>query len=258
MNDRDGLIPYTLTSGGVPVQFANAGKPFGFIVFNGEALGIEGWEAKTGSQMFGSFASGYGANDDWLISPLLPGTAQTVKFYAKSITAAYGNESFEFFSSADLPIVSAFRKIDAVASVPEEWTEYTFTLPEGARYFAIRCTSNGTFAFCVDEITFTPESPYAGLTVVGYNIYRDGEKINDAPVAGAGYIDADAEPGNHIYTVTTANARLRLKVPQARTLRLPRSTANCCSTEFLRPRQLLMSPPEYSLLVLPERLSKLM
>ena len=203
MIDRDGLIPYTLTSGGVPVQFANAGKPFGFIVFNGEALGIEGWEAKTGSQMFVSFASGYGANDDWLISPLLPGTAQTVKFYAKSITAAYGNESFEFFSSADLPIVSAFRKIDAVASVPEEWTEYTFTLPEGARYFAIRCTSNGTFAFCVDEITFTPESPYAGLTVVGYNIYRDGEKINDAPVAGAGYIDADAEPGNHIYTVTT-------------------------------------------------------
>ncbi len=90
-----------------------------------------------------------------------------------------------------------------MAEVPERWTEYSYDLPEGARYFAIRCTSNGTFALCVDDLTYIPESPLASLSIQGFNIYRDGAIINDANVDTPNYIDTGAEPGDHTYTVTT-------------------------------------------------------
>jgi len=203
MIDSDGLRPFDMTSGGNLVTYPNSGKPISFIVLDCEEFGVEGWEAHSGTKMFVSFASNYGCNDDWMISPMLSGAAQTIKFYAKSITHMFGAESFEFFYSSDLPVVGAFRKLHTVAEVPERWTEYSYDLPEGARYFAIRCTSNGTFALCVDDLTYIPESPLASLSIQGFNIYRDGARINDANVDTPNYIDTGAEPGDHTYTVTT-------------------------------------------------------
>ena len=54
----------------------------------------------------------------------------------------------------------------------EEWTEFTATLPEGSKYFAIRHTSTDVFGVILDDITFN----YAGV-VNQYRIYCDGTLV---------------------------------------------------------------------------------
>ena len=47
----------------------------------------------------------------------------------------------------------------------------------------------------------------ADLTLVGYDIYRDGVKINDEPVGETEYVDTDAADGEHSYVVITVYDR---------------------------------------------------
>ena len=89
-----------------------------------------------------------------------------------------------------------------VAEVPTEWTEYTFDIPKGAKYFAIRCTSNDKFIFLVDDVTYTPAGTPSDLAIVGYNVYRDGIKLNAEPVEEPNYTDATVTDGEHTYAVT--------------------------------------------------------
>ena len=55
----------------------------------------------------------------------------------------------------------------------------SFDLPEGATHFAVRCTSPMGYMLLVDDITYRPAGKGAPLEIKGYNIYRDGVKIND-------------------------------------------------------------------------------
>lgn len=94
-----------------------------------------------------------GKTDDWLISPQLSGTAQTISFFAKSTKPNYGNESFEVLASSTGKETADFVLVKAVESVPGEWTKYDAELPAGTSYMAIRCTSNDIFALAIDDIT---------------------------------------------------------------------------------------------------------
>lgn len=170
---------------GMVVEYKNFGAKMAFQVFDGPSLGLTGWTAHTGNQMFVCFGSQVGKNDDWMISPELPGQAQTITFYAKSITAQYGYESFEVLYSTGSVETDDFVIIGSTnVNVPTSWTKYEFELPEGARRFAIRCVSDDKFAFCVDDIEYIALDPVLStLEVKGYNVYADGVKINDALVA---------------------------------------------------------------------------
>lgn len=56
----------------------------------------------------------------------------------------------------------------------------------------------------VDDVTLRLKScDPIELTFGGYNIYRDGTKLNDAPVAATEYTDASPLAGKHTYMVTT-------------------------------------------------------
>ena len=204
MIDNDGVVPFSFTNQGARVDFPNSGRPIGFMVFDPSFLGLEEWAAHSGKQMFVSFASGGAPNDDWMISPRLSGEKQTVKFWARSLTHQYGAESFQFLYSTTDTKLSSFTRVNTVSEVPEQWTEYSFEIPEGARWFAIRCTSDGTFALFVDDITFIPAHPADGLTLSGYNLYRDNEKVNDQPITGTSYLDATAKPEDKPGYVLTA------------------------------------------------------
>ena len=151
-----------------------------------------------------------GTNDNWLISPELSGNAQTVSFWARSFTIAYGEE-FEVYYSMGGKNVDDFVKVDDVtnypsgdfACVPEEWTEFGFAVPEGARYFAIRHMSYDTYALYLDDFVFeTSGNLPADLDIEGYNVYRDCEKITGAPVDGITYLDAGLANGEYTYHVT--------------------------------------------------------
>lgn len=141
-------------------------------------------------------------SDDWLISPELSGLEQTVRLFARSYDESY-KESIELLYSVCDTDTANFVVAETYRQLPMEWTEYSFKVPAGAKYFAIRCISDDKFILLVDEITYQPLG-YGGSarSVKGYNIYRDGELINAALVSGTAYRDENVADGNHEYCVT--------------------------------------------------------
>lgn len=113
--------------------------------------------------------------DDRLVSPRLTGKTQTISFYARSYSSTYP-ESFEIMVSSTGNESSDFKTIASKASIPAEWTLYSFSLPEGTEYFALRCVSLNKFMMFVDDITYTPASA-SELTLEAYNLWRDGSLI---------------------------------------------------------------------------------
>ena len=195
--DADGSKTYGIQD----VEFPGTAEPMAYIVLDATFESFnETFAAFNGDKYLASFAATSKENDDWAISPELTGDAQTVSFYAKSYTAQYGNEEFEFLYSTTGTALENFISLGEVHDVPEEWTEYTYELPEGAKYFAIRCISKDRFVFMVDEVSFTKVD--AAPVLAGYNIYRDGVKINAELVTETSFVDETAEVGEHTYHVT--------------------------------------------------------
>lgn len=122
------------------------------------------------------------ANDDWLISPELYGGRQTISFNACSQNLAYGYETFEVYASSATTALSDFKKVLFETPVGLEWEQFFVTLPAGTRYFAIRCTSNNRYFFTLDDITYIAKGEPRPMTLMGYNVYRNGVQLNSALV----------------------------------------------------------------------------
>lgn len=149
--------------------------------------------AHSGHQyLVSTFSYSGGANADWLISPELSGDAQTITFYARSFNSSYGLEDFQVLYSKTDNDIASFTEAAEYIGAPTEWTAYSVNLPAGTKYFAIKCISDDKFMFFLDDVTYVPaNSETMDLSIVGYNIYRNGVKINDAPVAETNYVDFD-------------------------------------------------------------------
>lgn len=179
------------------------------------------------------------ASDNWLISPLLSGEAQTISFDA----ATWGYNGYErmqvLYSSTDNNpdnfvmldeqyLINA-KEDNESGDVTVRWNKIEVSLPAGAKYFAIRNLTNGTVteasALMVDNIKC---SAYIFDNVVdGYNVYRDGERLNDELVSGSTFVDSNLWIGTytyHVETVYTGNRLSRLSNPLVLTVnefRLP-------------------------------------
>lgn len=162
----------------------------------------ESFAAHSGTKYLASmFRYDDGQVDDWAISPELSGNAQTVSFYAKSYQSQYP-ESIEVLYSTGSKDTKDFVVAKAASVVPGEWTEYTAELPAGAKYFAIRSCASSSFMLMVDDVTYETLSGFGDLAVVGYNVYRDGVKLNAEPVAEPAYTDKAVAEGTYSYVVT--------------------------------------------------------
>lgn len=185
-------------------EFPNMGMPQAFTVLNPAAAGMStGWSAHSGQKLLAAFASGIGPIDHWLISPELSRAPQTIRFFAKAYSANYA-ESFEVLSSSESIDRSTFRQLAShtTAKNDTEWQEYSVDLPEGSKYFAIRAVSDDTFALLIDDVTFMPDTcGVQHIQLQGYNVYRDGVKLNSDPVGQASFTDSNVD-GTHSYRVT--------------------------------------------------------
>ena len=118
----------------------------------------------------------------------------------------YTPESFEVLYSTTTPTVEAFTKIGDTYDIANVsgWEEFKVELPEGARYFAIRCVSDSKFALMLDDITYIPVGATTEeLSLVGYNVYRDGVKANAEPLPETVWYDDHVTEGtNYSYQVT--------------------------------------------------------
>lgn len=189
--------------------FPGRNEPMAFIVMNpGMVQRLNGtladtWPAHSGEQYMATFCAVGGDNDDWMVSPELSGNAQSISFFAKSGSETQGHEMFEiYYSTGDNTIESMIKTGDEVYKVPAgEWTEYTIQLPEGAKYFAIRCISHDRCALMIDDMTYESAAHPLEVTLVGYNVYCNGELITPEPITELFYIVPGIDP-NVSYYVT--------------------------------------------------------
>lgn len=222
MADLDDAVTYTFNGGNYP----NLQAKMAYIVFNPTAAGLDFetssiWKPYSGEKMFASFLpvrlrddEGNETRvdkDDWLISPLLTGDAQTISFRAKTMSPTYSKETFEvYYTTADTPDPSAMVKAGETAEADYEWGEFSFELPAGAKYFAIRNFGADGFVFLVDDIVYQPGAAAGmGLTLQGYNVYRDNVLLTaDAPAKGNAFTDAEGNDSRRItYQVTAVYDR---------------------------------------------------
>lgn len=191
--DGDGLEVYGWNA---DYNYEHKNEPHAWQVFDPVAAGISGWEPASGKQVLLSMCP-EGVANDWLISPELPGIAQTITIKAGQISTVdptseyfYGYETFEVLVSQFGKSIATFDKIGEGVITAEGINEFTFELPAGTKYFAIRHTSNDIFGLYIDDIKFMS----GGGAISKYNIYVDGKD---------GVYDDTAET---TYTVKAADA----------------------------------------------------
>lgn len=120
----------------------------------------------------------YIANDDWAISPALFGGKQSVTLMARSLNPYEAEESFEIlYSLTEAASPADFILLQKVEKVPGTWTPYSFDMPNGAKRFAIRYNHTYGLSLGIDDVSFIPEGE-SSLVIDGYNVYRDGKRIN--------------------------------------------------------------------------------
>lgn len=214
MHDGDGKPTVILAMDVVgQLEYEHIGEPMAWQVINPAEANIfnAAWTPRSGSKMLVSFqACNDGArnveSDDWLISPELNGRAAELSFYARAGMKAYSPELLDIMYSTTGNAVSDFVALERNVDVnyTADWTEFVYQLPEGARYFAIVHKSYNKLAVLLDDITYTPAGSVAeSLELQGYNIYRDGVKINTEPVTENEYVDTEVAEGTQAsYNVT--------------------------------------------------------
>lgn len=213
--DGDGLntVRLAMSSDGV-LEYPNAGAPMAWQVFDPETLGIfmNPWYARSGKQFLVSMqacdeeGTRNGQSNDWLISPELYGGAQLISFFATAPHSSYSPEILDIMVSTTGNAPQDFEMLEQGVEVnyAKDWTEFFFTLPAGTRYFAIVHRTVGRMAVLLDDLRYTPvTTDETSLELYGYNVYRDGMRLNTEPVTENDYIDRDVLAGqSHKYNVT--------------------------------------------------------
>ena len=191
MVDKDGAITMQgMNNGMASYTWEHCGKEQAYIVFNASRIGLnEIASAYSGSKCLISFCAAT-ENDDWLISPQLLGSAQTISFYVRAMLAYYSPETFEIWISRSGRELSDFTLLTQESVRNETWLRKSYDLPDGVRYFAIRCTSQQKWALMIDDIEYIPAQPAVNLN--GYNVYRNGENIADC-IGETEYLDPEVD-----------------------------------------------------------------
>lgn len=197
MVDCDGKSTVALAG---TLDYPNQFAPKSFMVFNFPTVSnIQQHLPHSGSQMLICSGVESGNNDDWLISPELTGDAQTISFYVKGITLDYGQETFEVLYSTTDKELESFTAINGTRGAMDYWQQCVVDLPEGTRYFAIRCTSKENVVLCIDDITYTPS---AALELKGFNVVSAGAKNDKAFANGNRHEDSIVSTGEITYKVS--------------------------------------------------------
>lgn len=216
-------------------SYPGQGSPVGFLIFNPNSITDvfnvvqrnPGLAPHSGDQFAGSpygsdpqsFWGGQLQADNWLISSKLPGTSQKVSFWVFNIAeegsrgVTVDAESYDvLYSTSDNPTdTAAYVKISngvADGNTPitqgANWKEVSAEIPAGAKYFAIHqnTAADSQFLFGVDDITYTRLTNGASDSIVGFNIYRDGELVGSVNGNALTFNDATMTEGGHVYNVT--------------------------------------------------------
>lgn len=205
--DLDGSPSGAIQGMGIPG--ITVGEPATFFIFDYAEKPNGAFAPHSGDKFMGCLYNADGSvNDDWAISPRLNGSAQTVTFMARAFLPGYAEVLQVLYSTTD-DDPDNFMEIETFSNVRTDndyaWEEYSFDLPEGARYFAIHYCAKDAFMVMIDDVTYAAEGTLP-LQLLGYNVYRDGMKLNDKPLTDTSFTDAE-KPAGAGYTVTAVYNR---------------------------------------------------
>ena len=159
-------------------------------------------------------------NDDWLISPELPGVAQTISFSITALDTYFfgGAANYEVLASSTDQEIANFTKVYEGVITQYGWQKVQVTLPEGTKYFAIRNITNGyiALAMMLGDISYL----CTGVNVDAYHIYYEGMKIATVVGDQTTYtVDADkVESGERTFAVSTVNDKGHVSKPVTATI----------------------------------------
>ena len=220
--DGDGMKTYTfLSDANNPYRT----QPMAFQLFDPVLAGVpSGYlpdcQPHSGSRLLMGFSCN-SLNDNWLISPELSGAEQVVKFFGRSFSSAFPEEFEVLYSTSGTGIesmvaVESVTNYPANGIVPEEWTEFSFTLPAGAKHFAIHHTASDSYALMLDDFSFEAAGLLpADTELLGYNIFRNGARVNTEPVTSLTATDVPTMSGTYAYQVSAvySNGESRASSP---------------------------------------------
>ncbi len=157
-----------------------------------------------GSQML-AFTSGnieQITNDDWVISPRLDfdGTLE-VSFCIRTRNAGYGTELLSVEYSMSDNNVESFQRASLISTNSAAWQYYSVEIPAGARYVALHYITRYIYQLFVDDLYIGQKGQYSPM--VGYNVYRNGEKLTLYPIVANSFEDLDLDFGTYTYTIET-------------------------------------------------------
>lgn len=174
---------------------------------------VAAFNAHSGTQYLCSMYStraGKGiSNDDWAITPELAGEPQVISLWASSFPCDPDQpqylETFQLLYSTTGTEIADFKLIEEFRNIPPQWKEYSAYVPEGAKYFAIRCVSDYQYMLFVDDVKFKAKNgDTETMDVKGYNLYRDGRKLNTSLITATTYSDKDVNmEGKYTYRVSS-------------------------------------------------------
>jgi cleaved adhesin domain protein len=161
--------------------------------------------AISGSNTLVSMAPATGATDDWAISPELSGEPQTISFYALCLQSSNPEKLCVLYSTGSTNPDDFTAVKTLTRQITEKWNKFEIQLPAGAKRFALNsCAMNGMM-LVIDDVTFsTRYDDPARLTLSGFNVFRNGEKINNELVEDFEYLDSDPMPAIGARYVITA------------------------------------------------------
>lgn len=203
--DGDKGLTYTFQD----INFDFSGEAKSFQVFNPYSIYIAmlpEWRPRTGTQLMAAFSAcdnnGKAIDsNDWLITPELIGGTEVV-FWAKTANYEWGFERFRPMYSTGGTDMASFKPLADAVTTGKDWTEYRYTLPADARYFAVNYITNDGYVFYLDDLSYTARCTLDGESLSGFRLYRDGTAIGDFGIDARSFVDSEVADGSHTYALT--------------------------------------------------------
>ena len=122
-----------------------------------------------------------------------------LRFAARNDDDHNGNGTIAVYYSTGGAERSNFIQLQTYTT-NEAWQDITVELPEGTEYVAIAKAADVPMQF-VDAVALYKQQPTSN--VYGFDIFRNGEKLNATPVSGISYVDHNLVQGRYEYQVRT-------------------------------------------------------
>ncbi len=238
--DADNELTYTWQA----CKFRNQGQKMAFIVMNpwetSPAVNENpDYQPYSGKKMLVDFSAVSDQNNDYIISPELNFEQDfQVSFMARSYKIGTNMNAERirvgYSTTGKRPSDFTYVNDGDYIELPAAWTLIKYNIPKEAKYVTINCVSYNAFMLMLDDLFVGTNkvrpgsaSVPAAKPLIGFNIYRNGEKVTDEPIDSLRFTDNVPDYGEFTYTVTAVYAdgteskkseELNVNVPDIRLL----------------------------------------